>query len=289
MSKLLFLAGRSQSESASIIKPPSLLTHSIRYEVDREEKIGIGFFSDVFKGSWRGHAVAIKVLAESTPRKLFVREIGIWKTLRHPNVLRLYGASSATGDPPWFFVSPYLKNGSLVEYLKRIEHDERPAGLGLNTGIPTAPLRSPGLRTVSLPTPWSSRLGSVGLSSSSNEESSTSNSSTSREGTHVQREWNLFRFMYEIAKGMEYLHSNGVLHGDLKAANVLVDNKFRCVISDFGLSEMKSEAYRISGTAPPREFLLSHESLILTSNFRRNSSVAIPRAHVWSKPADSRG
>jgi len=289
VSKLLFLAGRSRSESASIIKPPSLLTRSIRYEVDREEKIGIGFFSDVFKGSWRGHAVAIKVLAESTPRKLFVREIGIWKTLRHPNVLKLYGASSATGDPPWFFVSPYLKNGSLVEYLKRIEHDERPAGLGLNTGIPTAPLRSPGLRTVSLPTPWSSRLGSVGLSSSSNEGSSTSNSSTSREGTHVQREWNLFRFMYEIAKGMEYLHSNGVLHGDLKAANVLVDNKFRCVISDFGLSEMKSEAYRISGTAPPRQFLLSHESLMLTSNFRRNASVAIPRAHVWSKPADSRG
>jgi len=95
--------------------------------------------------------------------------------------------------------------------------------------------------------------------------------------------------MYEIAKGMEYLHSNGVLHGDLKAANVLVDNKFRCVISDFGLSEMKSEAYRISGTAPPRQFLLSHESLMLTSNFRRNASVAIPRAHVWSKPADSRG
>ena len=61
--------------------------------------------------------------------------------------------------------------------------------------------------------------------------------------------------MYEIAKGMEYLHSEGVLHGDLKAANVLVDDKYRCVISDFGLSEMKSEAYRTSGTLPPRMFV----------------------------------
>ena len=47
--------------------------------------------------------------------------------------------------------------------------------------------------------------------------------------------------MYEIVKGMEYLHSRGVLHGDLKAAKMLVDDKIRCVISDFGQSEMKSE------------------------------------------------
>lgn len=67
----------------------------------------------------------------------------------------------------------------------------------------------------------------------------------------VSRERDLFRFMYEIAKGMAYLHSRGVLHGDLKAANVLVDDKVRCVISDFGQSEMKSEAFRISGTPPP--------------------------------------
>lgn len=56
--------------------------------------------------------------------------------------------------------------------------------------------------------------------------------------------------MNEIAKGMAYLHSKGVLHGDLKAANVLVDDKYRCVVSDFGQSEMKSESYRISGISP---------------------------------------
>ncbi|KAH7868923.1 uncharacterized protein C8R40DRAFT_1060595, partial [Lentinula edodes] len=61
----------------------------------------------------------------------------------------------------------------------------------------------------------------------------------------------LLRFMHEISKGMEYLHGQGVLHGDLKASNVLVDVKIHCVISDFGQSEMRSEAYRISGTALP--------------------------------------
>lgn len=35
---------------------------------------------------------------------------------------------------------------------------------------------------------------------------------------------------------------------------MLVDDDGRCVISDFGQSEMKSEVYRISGTPVPREF-----------------------------------
>jgi abelson tyrosine-protein kinase 1/abelson tyrosine-protein kinase 2 len=42
----------------------------------------------------------------------------IWQRLSHPNVLDLYGASSAYGEPPWFFISPYCKNGSLVTWLK---------------------------------------------------------------------------------------------------------------------------------------------------------------------------
>ena len=78
-----------------------------RYEVELDEKIGIGFFSDVYKGRWRAHTVAIKVLAETTPRKLFVHEIGIWKKLEHPHVLELLGASSATCDPPWFRAPPF--------------------------------------------------------------------------------------------------------------------------------------------------------------------------------------
>lgn len=76
-----------------------------RYEVDLEAKVGIGFFSEVYRGTWRHHTVAIKVLAETTPRKIFVHEVEIWKKLYHPNVLELLGASSATGDPPWFLVS----------------------------------------------------------------------------------------------------------------------------------------------------------------------------------------
>ncbi|KAJ7367714.1 hypothetical protein DFH08DRAFT_4178 [Mycena albidolilacea] len=166
-----------------------------RYEVDRDAKIGIGFFSDVYRGTWRGRTVAIKCLAETTPRDLFLREVNIWKGLKHPNVLDLYGASGASGDGPWFFVCPYERFGSLSTFLRRVAQEG--------------------------------------------------------DASQNSREGDLLRFMHEIAKGMSYLHEKGVLHGDLKAANVLVDDRIHCLVSDFGQSEMKSEAYRLSGTALP--------------------------------------
>lgn len=109
---------RRMSEGVKLTLPSWTIT---KWEVDREGRIGVGFFSDVYKGTWREMAVAIKVLAPTTPRKLFVHEMEVWKTLSHPNVLELFGASSTTAEPPWFFVSPYMKHGSLVGYLKNLD------------------------------------------------------------------------------------------------------------------------------------------------------------------------
>jgi abelson tyrosine-protein kinase 1 len=149
---------RRMSKGTVLTLPSWTIT---KYEVDRDEKIGVGFFSDVYKGTWRDRTVAIKVLAPTTPRNLFVHEVEIWKNLSHSNVLALLGASSTSGEAPWFFVSPYMKNGSLVTYLK---------------GLPSLDQANP------------------------------------------------LRMIYEVAKGMEYLHGKGVLHGDLKVRYHLLDS-----------------------------------------------------------------
>mmetsp|Transcript_25718 Transcript_25718/g.37953 ORF Transcript_25718/g.37953 Transcript_25718/m.37953 type:complete len:1494 (+) Transcript_25718:46-4527(+) len=51
----------------------------------------------------------------------------------------------------------------------------------------------------------------------------------------------LLPILRDIAQGVRFLHAATprVIHGDLKAANVLVDSKFRAKVSDFGLSQKK--------------------------------------------------
>lgn len=44
--------------------------------------------------------------------------------------------------------------------------------------------------------------------------------------------------IYGIAKGMEYLHSKNVIHRDFKPDNVLLDEEFRPLITDFGHSKI---------------------------------------------------
>ncbi|PPQ72431.1 hypothetical protein CVT24_003126 [Panaeolus cyanescens] len=237
---------RRMSKGNPVAVPSWTIT---KYEVDRIKRIGVGGFSWVYKGKWRGQTVAVKVLKDSvTPRELFIKEVEIWKTLHHPNVLTLFGASSTTGDPPWFFVSAYMKHGSLVEHLRKVEQERRPPGTGVGPdahAVVPVHLRVHG-RADSAPTPWRRGL-------SPGRESSLPGSPLIRPvgpaPDVVEREWDLLRFMHEIAKGMEYLHSLNppVLHGDLKAANVLVDDKYRAVLADFGQSEMKIECYRRSG------------------------------------------
>ena len=92
---------RRLSKGADLGLPSWTIT---QFEVELEEKVGFGSFSEVFRGTWRKHTVAVKVLDKTTPRNIFLKEVKIWKTLHHPNVLELVGASSASGEPPWFLV-----------------------------------------------------------------------------------------------------------------------------------------------------------------------------------------
>ncbi|KAE9386441.1 kinase-like protein [Gymnopus androsaceus JB14] len=160
-----------------------------------QELIGRGFFSNVYKGTWRHRAIAIKVLERSTNRETFLAEVAVWKSLNHPNVLRLYGASDPSQDVPRFLISPYMRNGSLPEYLKRLEWD-------------------------------GSMISGASMVSEVYGDSS---------------EPDLLRFMVEISRAMEYMHSAQVVHGDLKGANVLLDNDLRCVLADFGHSKNISQ------------------------------------------------
>jgi serine/threonine protein kinase len=59
----------------------------------------------------------------------------------------------------------------------------------------------------------------------------------------------LLPILRDVSQGVRFLHSATpqVLHGDLKAQNILVDSKFRAKVADFGLSQKKN----VGGTGTP--------------------------------------
>ena len=61
------------------------------------------------------------------------------------------------------------------------------------------------------------------------------------EGEHV------LPILRDITHGLRFLHAAKpqVIHGDLKAQNILVDSRFRAKVTDFGLS--RNEEFRGTG------------------------------------------
>ncbi|KAH8091804.1 kinase-like domain-containing protein [Cristinia sonorae] len=152
---------------------------------DECDTLGKGGYGTVYRGSWNGALVAVKELHTDIRNESAMREMRIWKDLKHPHILTLYGGSVSSKSS--FLVCEYKHNGDARHYLKR---------------YPTADRR---------------------------------------------------KLLHEASMGLAYLHSKGVVHRDLKASNILVDENGQACLSDFGLSEIKKNTASIRVTEPSRE------------------------------------
>lgn len=84
--------------------------------------------------------------------------------------------------------------------------------------------------------------------------------------------------------GLEYLHKHGVIHRDIKGANVLVDNNGVCKLADFGSSKklnefLQKEDFRtLIGTVN----WMAPEVILMTGHGRFNEIKIIRFADIWS-------
>ena len=72
--------------------------------------------------------------------------------------------------------------------------------------------------------------------------------------------------MYNVLEGLHYLHSNGMIHRDIKADNILLDKKGNIQISDFGVSATLKNTMGCFDTFIGTPFWMSPE--ILCNFFR---------------------
>eukprot|EP00002_Diphylleia_rotans_P028911 TRINITY_DN5847_c0_g1_i1.p1 TRINITY_DN5847_c0_g1~~TRINITY_DN5847_c0_g1_i1.p1 ORF type:complete len:2350 (+),score=427.40 TRINITY_DN5847_c0_g1_i1:170-7219(+) len=85
----------------------------------------------------------------------------------------------------------------------------------------------------------------------------------------------------DAAKGMQYLHLSKppILHRDLKSPNLLLDDKWNCKISDFGLTGVQSK--RAKGSSPPGTLLWMAPEIIGGSDYAAEADVYSFGIIIW--------
>ncbi|KAF7373453.1 Kinase-like protein [Mycena sanguinolenta] len=153
-----------------------------------------GGYGDIFRASYNEKPVALKrmryFLRGAELRRVhlkFCREALVWKDLRHPHILSFLGIDRNSFPATLCMVSPWMKHGTVMNYLQRQGH----------ANVDKLASHFPG------PVIYSA---------------------------------NITLQLYEIAQGLHYLHSCNIVHGDLRGANILVNEDWSACLADFGLS-----------------------------------------------------
>ncbi|KAI6114183.1 kinase-like domain-containing protein [Pisolithus sp. B1] len=58
--------------------------------------------------------------------------------------------------------------------------------------------------------------------------------------------------LLDMARGLQYLHKQNILHGDLRSKNVLISKDGRALLTDYGLSPLVDTSFSMTAAAPIR-------------------------------------
>ncbi|CAK1551856.1 unnamed protein product [Leptosia nina] len=252
------------------------------------KQLGAGAFGVVYKADARGivnaeesTTVAVKMVKKTADNmyiKALASELKIMVHLgKHINIVNLLGACTKNaGKRELIVIVEYCKFGNIHNYLIRHREvfidqltDDKEKNLGKVNKAFSYSIPSSGMH--------SDYYGSN--QTQATERTSLNSTNTNRSGRkvsetgYVQPEWrsnyecdslyegrkprpltsrDLLAWAFQIARGMEYLASRKVLHGDLAARNVLLAEDNVVKICDFGLARSiyKNDEYQKKENSP---------------------------------------
>lgn len=126
--KLSWIKSVSSSTQADIVSAPSSSSQVIPewaispFEVATKQYHETGTIGGDFLAMWLDADVVLKLFVPQTSDAPFDEEVCRWHQMRHPNVIKLYGACDIGHR---FFVCEHASNGSVVEYLSRCDPEDQ--------------------------------------------------------------------------------------------------------------------------------------------------------------------
>lgn len=91
------------------------------------------------------------------------------------------------------------------------------------------------------------------------------------------------QLLLQFLSGLDYLHRNKVIHGDLKPTNVLIDDSWNAVLTDFGLSYVLG-AHGFTTTSANAVGTLRYMAPELMNPANTSASALLPtvQSDIWS-------
>jgi serine/threonine protein kinase len=210
-------------------------------------QIGKGGFATVWTARWQGNNLAVKVLnveldtidASTAHQEVaMLQEVAILRRLRHPCICALFGHMRVDQRPA--LVLEYMAGGSLAAYL--FNKSRLPPGEAVQASVS-------GIRAA-----WGHLTGVSRLPFAPDAASApvAPQASLGRQLMEPPPRPSLddkkMCFAVQLASGLCFLHSNGILHHDIKTDNALLDAHCTvCKLADFGLASLSlNYAHRTS-------------------------------------------
>ncbi|GLC36300.1 hypothetical protein PLESTF_001731000 [Pleodorina starrii] len=242
-----------KSEAGSVILQPELAQGPNALGFTLHKLIGRGGFGNVYLGDWEGRKVAVKVVTgnnnetqsdqpedkewEARKEKMAQMEAILMASVNHPNIVHTLKVIAHQGDA----MDPEL---AAIERELFTERDEQ---------------HSPAFE-------WHIIMEYCDRGSLSRALASMRFHEFVETAGYVRWDaWACLQTLKEVTKALIFLHENRILHGDLKAANVLLSSSdadrrgFVAKVSDFGLSrvlagnrkEIKTQTFGTVTHMPP--------------------------------------
>jgi len=198
--------------------------------------VGSGAFGDVYEAEQLpplNRRVAIKVMsldrvADGGSAELFTREARAIAALDHPNILPVLRVGILE-DGRSYLVMKYAANGSLQNYCQLT-----PQGLSI---LPTA---APDASEKDRISAQKTMITDESLAEEEGEQSDDTQvtAAPSSQEPAVLTPQQILPYVEGAAAALQYAHDHGVIHLDVKPANLLLDGENRILLADFGVSTL---------------------------------------------------